>query len=1233
MSRPGLIIGLGGTGQWVLTWLKRDLLLSNNGTMPDNVKLLAIDTNTQLEAGVRSVGGRQEEAVRLGGVTLGRGEFIYVGGDSRPVAERVKAGALTNIGQWYQAEKWLDILPPASFILDDGAGRIRQFGRVAIFKDILGQGAGSKIWAALTTALDAVSRKTDDKHRLEIAVVGSFAGGTGSGMFIDIALLARLMAEQRKIHHVLRGFFALPSVFTALPETEMLARTFAAWRELNRFMVVDSDFPMPEIEYVKDQPKFRTRPSRRIFDACYLVDSKRAGSQIASEAKNGVHPMVAEVLSAILDEYAGTDYSQYVFANLSPEYARTPEKPLYSALGAFTVQVPAHYKQEVSTHVFSQQMILSLLRPKNGLNAQGALRHLDFADPAMNQEVGVGFPGRSRCSELLSSQTVTYLRETAKPTRFTGRIDDVVKTGVDKAKRPALINQMARAGGGTATRDGGTAQGWVGSFTDLGDDPAFTALRKNVQDEVNFGLVAGFSRQKGQTAEDVRDLMNTKIPEVVRTHYGGLLADGTETHGTFGDRLREAKEFHLNLFRRIVRLRLLDMLMGHSDQDPVKAKSGKLGYAWDYYDGLVDEFEQFLGIMDEVKRRREEVKPEIKLQGLSENAKRVMVQNTNAKLFWFFESPSVKISENDFLQAQQRVVDLRKEDLLHLYVVDTAREMKTIVTDTRDAIQRWIWHLATGDDPSQIPGLWTGIGTSLKNVNTDHSFDTTTTAVQSLVATTPPPVANEDVAAALKQWEWLADYAGTPPRLNLSAKIAPEAADQAVLALSDPSEQPTMELRAKVGGQNQRNLMALGRRRFAGLAERTTVAEAIKSSFPNPENFSTQVAPGAEPLFDGDVEASARRKSNMIRVQVDVNDPYFYGPNGLEGILREAQSRDRDRTSDEYNIRVVNSENPYKLTLVRTDDLYEPEAFSAWSEALNAYRQHIKDEGDPQDPVLMQNFAAESQSVVVERELAKSGKEYRPLHPRVVMLLEDRIGFEQFLNLGMLGMIHPPDAEQKIHRWELAWERDGIQESFWLTRGWDPNQDKKKGRAEPDMINAIHGYVVMRRSWAPNRDDRIDYAYAAQLIEDAQRALKSEGEIQLLQDNLQEGFVAWIKSQVRQREGGKTVERADYADLASVAEMILRQRMAYLQKAQKQATSTGPFKVARPLQPSVGASSVAPLPAKPVRKIEPSQIGKWQSPTDAPYRPSDMAEPDVLAEEGDEEQSASDVADSSQASA
>lgn len=441
MSRPALVVGLGGTGQWVLTWLKRDLMLANNGELPKNVKLLSIDTASQLEAGTKRVNatGKEEEGIEVGGVTLDAGEFVYIGGDSKPEAERVKRGELKPIGKWYNAQKWLDTQSPAAFILDDGAGRLRQFGRMAVFKDLLGRETGSRLWRAFRSALESVRSATTEQRRLEIIVVGSFAGGTGSGMFLDVAQILRLMAQQRNIHHVLRGYFALPSVFTNSPDEDMRARTFAAWRELNRFMVVDSDFQMPTMEYVENESQFRIEPTQRIFDACYLVDGRRGGKPLSEEAKFGVFPMMSEVISAILDEEAGKAYTEWIYTNLAPEYTRFPDVPMYSAVGAYTVQVPAHFVQEISSYAFGQDMLLRLLQPRkkpdefDRLQASGAERHLALAAPDKNEE-DKGMAGYARAPQLFT-QTVSYQGNTNKASLFMGRIASMnsqVKEGEDR---------------------------------------------------------------------------------------------------------------------------------------------------------------------------------------------------------------------------------------------------------------------------------------------------------------------------------------------------------------------------------------------------------------------------------------------------------------------------------------------------------------------------------------------------------------------------------------------------------------------------------------------------------------------------------------------------------------------------------------------------------------------------------------------------------------------------------
>lgn len=1189
MSRPGLIVGLGGTGQWVLTWLKRDLMLSHNNEWPSNIRLLAVDTTSQLEAGARSVAMRQnEEEVKLGDVKLSKEEFVHIGGDALKLTQEVNAGRHENIGKWYQARRWLDTMGPSGFSLDDGAGRIRQFGRVAIFYNLL-QREGSLLWRALHNAIEGVRRQVSEERKLEIIVVGSFAGGTGSGMFLDVALILRMLAQQLNVSHTLRGYFALPSVFTGSPEAEMLARTFAAWRELNRFMVVNSDFPMPLVEYVSGHQKFRIMPKQRIFDACYLVDSRRAGTPIAAEAKYGAHPMVAEAISAILDEHAGTVYTQHIFQNLNPEYVKTPDTPLYSAVGAYTIQVPAHYKEEVSSLEFSKEMLKKILSPRDKkLAATGAQRHVSLAAPDQNQEAEVGTPGRAHSRQLLTQQTVTYRGESAQPTLFTGRIAQIVDTAIDKGNEASVIDALARAGIGG--QQGGAAAGWTAYFPKLGDDPQFEQLRRNVEQEINYNLVQAFQRKDKESKEDARNRF-TKIASEVRTRYGGLTSTGGEVRGTFGERLHDAQEYHILLFRRLVRLRLLSILNGQSE-NPIVAKSGKLGYALDYFDGLVEEFDSFLRLMVKVKQRREELKPTIQAQGVAQQTQNLMNRRANDKIFWIIEAPRVKQDENNYLLAQQRLADIRKEDLLHHYVVETAREMKALCSEVRDSLQAWVYHLTTGDDPKGIAGLWNILERDMRGVNSDYGFDKATPAIQAMMADEIPEVDDEVVAQALRSWEWDAAFADGGSQLKLQARILPEAAGGQPVTLDDPTQPTTGDRRWSLAQQNRHHLTSLARRRFAGTAARTTVAEEIKEQYgENVERFADQVALGSEPLFHGGVGAAPRRKSNLIRVQAPENDPFFYGANGLEGVLRKREQLDTTQMNDYYNIRVVNSENPFKLTLVRTDDLYRPEEFSAWEECRAAYSAHMAERfSNPMlDPQLLQNFSAEVQAVRFERMFVQQDHEtYTALHPRVVMLLENPRALQQFLYLGMLNMVREVKGDN--YRWELRWTKGNREQVFWLTQSWNALTDSQRPR--PDVLNAIHGYVIMGQTWQPGSEAQIDYDFAARLIEQRQKELGPDRERRMLEHHIHDGFIASFAAQAIDPDGTGRVLHVDYRDLAKVARKMLEERLAELDENEaiakrdlftgydpSDAGSESPEEVAAPSGPFVTPTAIAPSPA------------------------------------------------------
>lgn len=1144
MTRPGLIVGLGGTGQWVLTWLKRDLLLSNNGVMPNNVRLLSLDTSTQLEAGAaRITSSTREEGAEVGGVVLDKSEFIYVGGDSRPLAERVKAGKLPQIGKWYHANRWLDSQAPAAFILDDGAGRIRQFGRMAVYKDILGQEAGSQLWRAFQSAMDAIGSMTSEQSRLEINVVGSFAGGTGSGMFLDVALILRLIAQQKGVHHVLRGIFALPGVFTNSPSRTMKAHTFAAWRELNRFMVINSDFPMPTIEYVENNSNFRIRPNQRIFDACYLVDGTRNKQPLAGEAKSGVFPMVAEMLSAILDSEAGQAYTNWVFTNLAPEYAKRPDTPMYSVTGAYTVQVPAHFVQEVSSHQFSQDLLLSLLMPKSKpdefdrLAASGAQRHLDLAAPDRNQE-DRGYAGSARSRRILTNP-VSYAGKNTKPTLFFGRIATLNDT-IASGDIGAVAQNLMEAGDKLSSKDA-----WAVYYPDLGDDPQFEKERQEIETFMRYNT-SQYARREGEKPQEVRARLQ-KISADIYDRFGGTLGTDDaveEFHGQFGEALRNVQHVQMVIFRQMVLLNLLDILMGRDDNALI-ARSGKLGYAWDFFDGVVQELNRFISLLDEVNKKRLAAKPEVKLRGLVKQAEGMMIAMTEKRFLLFFEHPDVKKSEDQYLRHQQRVINLRREDVLHKFVDATARQMKAVAEEARDMLQTWIWHLSTGDDASQLPGIWDGISRSKQELRNAHSFDKKIDTVQRLLSDEPLVADQAELANALRRWVWLAEYRDIPPRLHLTAQILPTRAEEAGAVLEDPTTASSPALSRTLGEQNRNKLLALSRRSYSGVVARSTVAQAIKDTYPTPADFVADISDAlAAPMFDGDPEASPVKRSNLIRVRSDANDSYFYGETGLEGLFRRENQLDPAKLNDTYGIQVVGSEHPYKLTMVRTNDLITYDRFAAWETCMDAYAEHLLEAGDLlMDPVLLHNFPAEAQAVTYERRLAQEpyNRPYKPLHPRVVMLLEDPEALRQFLYLGMLGMIGEVDSRREYH-WTLTWEKTTGPQTFWLTKAW--NEDKDKGqRPKPDIFSAMHGYIIMRRTQQRDSQATIDIEFADRLIQREMSKLGLQGELEILEQNLKQGLVQMLEEQAFDPDVPDRIIHHDYRDLALVVEMVLNDRI------------------------------------------------------------------------------------------
>ena len=94
MTRPAVVVGLGGTGQWALTYLKRELLIAVEGkATPVIFDFYRLKTMPQPEVTVRTAqSGSREELVSVGTVKLTSEEFVHIGGNAYSISDKLSRG-------------------------------------------------------------------------------------------------------------------------------------------------------------------------------------------------------------------------------------------------------------------------------------------------------------------------------------------------------------------------------------------------------------------------------------------------------------------------------------------------------------------------------------------------------------------------------------------------------------------------------------------------------------------------------------------------------------------------------------------------------------------------------------------------------------------------------------------------------------------------------------------------------------------------------------------------------------------------------------------------------------------------------------------------------------------------------------------------------------------------------------------------------------------------------------
>ncbi len=1133
MTRPAIVIGLGGTGQWVLTFLKKELLEIGGGTMPPGVKLLSFDTTSRTTAGTGQTSKREKEDIRAGAVRLIEGkEFIPIGDNIGALSSEIASGKHAHL-QWFPAKSFLSKLPPAAFNTKEGSGQIRQMGRVSIFRDLAAINH-SEVLSRLRAAMQDLQGKVSRDMQMEIVIVGSLAGGTGAGMLVDMALLVRAQAAKMvSNNYVVRGFFILPRAFTSggLGEgRDMLARSFATWRELDRFMIVSERFGLRQINYHETNQDLRLRLDRRAYDVSYMIDPARqtVNSLDNVRAEEGLFPGVAHVISAILDEKAGKAYTEFVTTNLAGKLAQLPRRPYHSAVGSYTLKVPVYYAEEKFSHQLALDVLRQLLAPE--VNDKGRVTNVS---EIRNREVPEGQVGVSSALKFMTASSLNISGNEIPNTQFLPMLAEVrEKEGL---RNNAFVQNIAR-GGLTI----GNSR-FLNALTNISQDEEGKLIMRDIQDELNHPIWRDVapSRVAGDTPDAAFTRVKNRVPSVRQEHYGVDTASGERLRGKYGKALEQARNAQVARFRKLLLAWTVHALNGDSN-DPRLARGGKIGYARSFYSGMIETFDYFARFLNMVRQTRNE---ELRLAARTRQAADAGLKEYDrlrGKKCWLtfwddFTHPDAYRAQRNYLMAEQRDIDVRKDDILLDVLAETTLEMRAIAEKTLNDLQSWIAHLATGDQNQKVNGLYQEALDSLSNVNVNHELDKRLAKISQIIGEHEYKTDDTYVTDALSKIEWnVSDGSdGMKVACGINFPAEEENRPSTYRAFAREGEAPSQT--------NLQMILALAQRPFKVLYKERPLAKEIAKVYPTGTKLAESVDKMAEPLY---LPASAVRGPEIvacyIRVHsgVDENTTRYFDEFEGEMKARNPQIKGSSLT-------LVDSEDPHKMTIVRSDDLIPSQDFQMWHACREAYIQQVTDPHRGIPAAELHIFPAEINACSYEAEIPRLlGKNYRTLHPEVVALLEDKEHFEMFLRSYALGFIKIATSNAGDSFW--AYQLPDDKEPLYLN---NPIRTID-GAMKEDVFQIIHNFVMEGVDQRPgmNQQRYVDWKKLRDAILAGQRDLGKAKATKSYRQQVEDpkGLVQTILADVTSRRATisdevlrKSIgqEHEDLADLATVIYM------------------------------------------------------------------------------------------------
>ena len=183
-----------------------------------------------------------------------------------------------------------------------GAGQVRARGRLALFA------RASEVYSRLQRTIDDVRNIRNQKQSyaeqfqvsaragVEVYLVGSLAGGTGSGTFLDISFMARDIAGDSESN--LTAVLLLPGLFTRKAGVALVKpNAYGALKEIEYLSTMKGNFQV-------DYGVRRVDVTRPPFDLIYLIDNSNEQGRVVSDDRD-LYTLIADGNRVITVDHKG----------------------------------------------------------------------------------------------------------------------------------------------------------------------------------------------------------------------------------------------------------------------------------------------------------------------------------------------------------------------------------------------------------------------------------------------------------------------------------------------------------------------------------------------------------------------------------------------------------------------------------------------------------------------------------------------------------------------------------------------------------------------------------------------------------------------------------------------------------------------------------------------------------------------------------------------------------------